>query len=221
MEGKGELGRDGKCSLETLSTLHADGHRFGKTKWRAVAKGRTKKEWNGEGGGGREGERKRKRKRLVGAWDRDSHKIDSLCAPYRHRPPLSHSLSFSLCASSPNFVANLRATKSAPFDFTLIRCQCRAVDEANLSLIYQIGYRRGFHFPRSMPFLSRQAGLFQGNYFPSLFGSVPTRTLYRSCISLRPPLLSPVSACSLLSLSLFLFLLSHSFFFILSRSCLS
>lgn len=26
---------DGKYSLETLSTLHADGHRFGKTKWRA------------------------------------------------------------------------------------------------------------------------------------------------------------------------------------------
>lgn len=86
---------------------------------------------------------------------------------HRHRAPPTA----TLCASSPNFVANLRATKSAPFDFTLIRCQCRAVDEANLSLIYRVGYRRGFHFPRSVPFLPRQAGLFQGNYFPSLFGS--------------------------------------------------
>lgn len=34
---------DEKCSLETLSTLHADGHRFGKTKWRVVAKGRMKR----------------------------------------------------------------------------------------------------------------------------------------------------------------------------------
>lgn len=31
-------GRRGKCSLETLSTLHADGHRFGKTKWRVGAR---------------------------------------------------------------------------------------------------------------------------------------------------------------------------------------
>lgn len=126
-----------------------------------------------------------------------------------HRPPLS------LCASSPNFVANLRATKSAPFDFTLIRCQCRAVDEANLSLIYRVGYRRGFHFPRSVPFLPRQASLFQGNYFPSLFGS--TRTLYRSCISLRPPLFSSIL---LVVRSLFLSLFPHPFF-ALPRSCLS
>lgn len=51
-------GGDGKCSLETLSTLHADGHRFGKTKWRAVAKDRTKK---GTKGGGGEGERAREK----------------------------------------------------------------------------------------------------------------------------------------------------------------
>lgn len=96
--------------------------------------------------------------------------------PPRHQryraPPTA-----SLCASSPNFVANLRATKSAPFDFTLIRCQCRAIDEANLSLIYRVGYRRGFHFPRSVPFLLRQASLFQGNYFPSLFGSILTPSI--------------------------------------------
>lgn len=78
----------GKCSLETLSTLHADGHRFGKTKWRAVAKGRK--------------EEGRKKKGESGCWaraDRDSHKIDSLCAsPPRHR---HYSALLPLCLPPP------------------------------------------------------------------------------------------------------------------------
>jgi len=68
--------------------------------------------------------------------------------------------------SSPNFVANLRATKSAPFDFTLIRCRCRAIDEANLPFTPDRD-RRGFHFPRTV----HGGSPFQGNHFPSLFGS--------------------------------------------------
>lgn len=97
---------DGKCSVETLSTLHADGHRFGKTKWRAITEKSKKR---------RGAKRKRERAAVGGCADHDSHRIDSLCAslPRHHR---------RVCFSSPNFVANLRATKSAPFDFTLIRC---------------------------------------------------------------------------------------------------
>lgn len=58
---------------------------------------------------------------------------------------------FPLClaaasAFSPNFVANLRATKSAPFDFTLIRCRCRAVDEADLSSTYEASLKKDFIF---------------------------------------------------------------------------
>lgn len=48
----------------------------------------------------------------------------------------------SASAFSPNFVANLRATKSAPFDFTLIRCRCRTVDEANPSFTLERGSGR-------------------------------------------------------------------------------
>lgn len=120
--------------------MHADGHRFGKTKWRAVAKGRTKgrKKENGK-------KEERERESLAGRADRNSHKIDF---------PLCLAARAASCASSPNFVANLRATKSAPFDFTLIRCRCRVVDEANLlipsSRARDTG-RRGFHFPRSVP----------------------------------------------------------------------
>lgn len=136
-----------------------------------VAKGRKEKRKGG----------KRKKKAAGGRADRDSHKIDSLCAsPPRHRryraphrlcvfplsfsplfplPPLSHSLSLS-----PNFVANLRATKSAPFDFTLIRCRCRAVDEANLSLYVGQGPKGiSFSAVRAIP---SPAALFQGNHFP-------------------------------------------------------
>lgn len=129
----------------------------------------------------------------------------------------------SLCASSPNFVANLRATKSAPFDFTLIRCQCRAIDEANTPL-YRVGYRRGFHFPRSVPFLPRQAGLFQGN-FPSLFASILVPSLVPVFLYVlpffRPSILLVVRFVSLcFSLSLSLSLFPHPFF-TLSRACLS
>jgi len=108
-------------------------------------------------------------------------------------PPLSHSLSLS-----PNFVANLRATKSAPFDFTLIRCRCRTVDEANLSL-YAGQRPKGISFS-AVHAIPSSAGLFQGNHFPSPSGSV-LGTLYRCCVSLRPPLfpLIPFVHCSLSS----------------------
>lgn len=110
-------------------------------------------------------------------------------------PSLSFSLSLLL---SPNFVANLRATKSAPFDFTLIRCRCRAIDEANLSLYAGQGPKGiSFSAVRAIP---SPAGLFQGNHFPSLSGSV-LGTLYRSRASLRSPLfpLIPLVYCSLSS----------------------
>lgn len=131
-------------------------------------------------------------------------------ATARHRlraTLLSLSLSLSLLLS-PNFVANLRATKSAPFDFTLIRCRCRAVDEANLSPFTLAGRdRRGFHFPRSVPFLSRQVcfKVTTSLHPPARY----TGILYRCCVSLRPPLipLIPLVPCSL---SLFSFPLLSS-----------
>lgn len=90
-------------------------------------------------------------------------------------PPPSPS---PLPSLSPNFVANLRATKSAPFDFTLIRCRCRAVDKGNLPFT-PARDRRGFHFPRVRTVPSSQAGrqvCFKVTIFlPSL--PVP-RTLY-------------------------------------------
>lgn len=113
-------------------------------------------------------------------------------------PPLSFSRFSLLLLLSPNFVANLRATKSAPFDFTLIRCRCRAVDEANLSLYAGQGPKGiSFSAVRAIPF---PADLFQGNHFPSPSDSV-LGTLYRSCVSLRPPLfpLIPLVHCSLSS----------------------
>ncbi|KAK1137012.1 hypothetical protein K0M31_001540 [Melipona bicolor] len=101
----------------------------------------------------RERERERESGRVGGrasrSVDRDSPGIDSLCAsptppppplPPPSPPPPTPSLVqrttalLPASAFSPNFVANLRATKSAPFDFTLIRCRCRTVDEANLPL---------------------------------------------------------------------------------------
>lgn len=89
----------GKCSLETLSTLHADGHRFGKTKWRTVAKGRK--------------EEGRKKKGKSGWWARGSRFTQNrfpLCltapapllphatasVPFPLLSPLSLFLSFSL-----------------------------------------------------------------------------------------------------------------------------
>lgn len=180
----------GKCSLETLSTLHADGHRFGKTKWRAVAKGRK--------------EEGRKKKGKSGWWARGSRFTQNrfplcLTAPAPSLPHatasvpflllslLSLFLSFSLSLLlSPNFVANLRATKSAPFDFTLIRCRCRAIDEANLSLYAEQGPKGiSFSAVRAIP---SPAGLFQGNHFPL---RPPTRY--------SAPSIVPVFLCALLS----------------------
>lgn len=61
--------------------------------------------------------------------------------------------------------------------------------------------RRGFHFPRSVPFLP-PSGLFQGNHFPSPSASV-LGTLYRSYVSLRSPLSFPIVYRSLSSLLFF------------------
>lgn len=90
--------------------------------------GRQNGAWGGEGV--EEGGEEASQPKLV---DRDSTgRIDSLCASPTPPPPAAS-------AFSPNFVANLRATKSAPFDFTLIRCRCRTVDEADPCLphVYQ------------------------------------------------------------------------------------
>lgn len=105
--------------------------------------GRQNGAWGG-GEGVEEGGEEASQPKLV---DRDSTgRIDSLCASPPPPPPAAS-------AFSPNFVANLRATKSAPFDFTLIRCRCRTVDEADPpSRIPETrppsSSKKGFHFPR-------------------------------------------------------------------------
>lgn len=123
---------------------------------------------------------------------------------HRHQ---HHPLTFaSASASSPNFVANLRATKSAPFDFTLIRCRCRAVDEANLPL-RRVGTEGDFIFRESVPFLPRQV-CFKVTTF--LLSSRSSLALFpmsiRSCISFAR--LSPLARHHrLYTLSLFSLLL--------------
>lgn len=89
---------DLKGGWETLSTLHADGHRFG---------------------------------RQNGAWRNASSRF-----------PVTR---FSLCSRSPNFVANLRSSKSAPFDFTLIR---ELISLGKREWETEVEEKRaGFHFP--------------------------------------------------------------------------
>lgn len=95
---------------------------------------------NGARGARGDGARKRKRKRARGGIA--IHTKSILFVP--RRPGIATTAAVA-SASSPNFVANLRATKSAPFDFTLIRCRCRAVDEANLPL-RRVGTERDFIF---------------------------------------------------------------------------
>lgn len=154
---------------------------------------------NGERGSVERVREKRSEKEGESGWwaraDRDSHKIDSLCAsppaPFGTGTGIGTSITAttvaSASASSPNFVANLRATKSAPFDFTLIRCRCRAVDEANLPL-HRAGTEGDFIFRESVPFLSQQVCFKVTTFFLSSRSSLALFPTSRSCISFRSPL---------------------------------
>lgn len=182
---------------------------------------------NGERGSVERAREKGSEKEGESGWwaraDRDSHKIDSLCAsplaPFGTGTSITTTTATSVSASSPNFVANLRATKSAPFDFTLIRCRCRAVDEANLPL-RRAGTEGDFIFRESVPFLPQQV-CFKVTTF--LLSSLSSLALFPTSIVLvfLSARLSPLARHHRLYTLSFLSSPPSSASLLLPRSCLS
>lgn len=157
----------------------------------------------GEGHARREAERAGKKEKAAGGRaDRDSHKIDSLCAspPRHHRRRLC--LLSKLCSQfTSDQVSALR------FYANPMPMSCRRRGEPPFTLGRD---RRGFHFPRSVPFLPRQV-CFKVTTFLLSSALAPFSRVYRSCISFRSPPSQFLSrACIYASLSLSLFPLLSS-----------
>lgn len=174
--------------------MHADGHRFGKTKWRVVAKGRMK--------GQRERRRKKEKEKEKGA--RIAIHTKSILFVPRRPPRHYHHRASPLCLSSKlcsQFTSD--QVSALRFYANPMPMSCRRRGEP--LPLRRVRTEGDFIFrgPRAIPF---SAGLFQGNHFPSLFGLRPSTRLW--ILYFFTPF-SSLSACIRFSLSS------------LSRSCLS